>query len=151
MQQRKAAEARLNAEEKLTRVSSDIETYLSMAREERDAAQRDAVLHYAEREIDSADDYVGELETETLLSGESDRMNAIVTIKPGAGGTESQDWSEMLLRMYLRWAERKGMRATVLDAQPGEGAGQFGDNFALPEGVQVQIDVIHEDEARQIG
>ena len=46
----------------------------------------------------------------TLLSGENDRLNAIVTIKPGAGGTESQDWAEMLLRMYLRWAERKGSR-----------------------------------------
>ena len=67
--------------------------------------------------------YVGELETATLLSGESDRLNAILTIKPGAGGTESQDWAEMLLRMYLRWAERKGYRAAVLDSQPGEGAG----------------------------
>ena len=46
-----------------------------------------------------------------------------MTIKPGAGGTESQDWAEMLLRMYLRWAERKGFRASVLDSQPGEGAG----------------------------
>ena len=58
-----------------------------------------------------------------MLSGENDRLNAIMTIKPGAGGTESQDWAEMLLRMYLRWAERKGFRATVLDSQPGEGAG----------------------------
>ena len=56
-----------------------------------------------------------ELETSTLLSGENDRLNAIMTIKPGAGGTESQDWAEMLLRMYLRWAERKGYRATVID------------------------------------
>ncbi len=63
------------------------------------------------------------LETETLLSGESDRLNAILTIKPGAGGTESQDWAEMLLRMYLRWAERKGYSTTVIDSQPGEGAG----------------------------
>jgi len=66
---------------------------------------------------------VSQLETTTLLSGENDRSNAIVTIKPGAGGTESQDWAEMLLRMYLRWAERKGLRATVLDLTPGEGAG----------------------------
>ena len=51
------------------------------------------------------------------------RLNAIVTIKPGAGGTESQDWAEMLLRMYLRWAEQKGFRATVLDSTPGEEAG----------------------------
>ena len=57
------------------------------------------------------------------LSGENDHLNVIMTIKPGAGGTESQDWAEMLLRMYLRWAERKGIRATVLDQTPGEEAG----------------------------
>jgi peptide chain release factor 2 len=123
LQVRKSADERLQAEEKLKRVTSDIETYLSMAKEETNVAQRDAVLHDAEREIASADEYVSGLETATLLSGESDHMNAIVTIKPGAGGTESQDWAEMLLRMYLRWAERKGFRATVLDSQPGEGAG----------------------------
>ena len=94
-----------------------------MAKEETDAAQREGILRDVDREIAAADTYVGELETATLLSGESDRLNAILTIKPGAGGTESQDWAEMLLRMYLRWAERKGFRASVLDAQPGEGAG----------------------------
>ena len=102
---------------------SDIETYLQMAKEETDAAQREGILRDGDREIVAADTYVGELETATLLSGESDRLNAILTIKPGAGGTESQDWAEMLLRMYLRWAERKGYHAVVLDAQPGEGAG----------------------------
>ena len=71
----------------------------------------------------AAETYVSELETTTLLSGENDRSNAILTIKPGAGGTESQDWAEMLLRMYLRWAERKGFRATVIDSTPGEAAG----------------------------
>ncbi len=102
---------------------SDIETYFDLARQETDAAQREASVREIEREMTAADEYIAELETATLLSGESDRLNAIVTIKPGAGGTESQDWAEMLLRMYLRWAERKGYRATVLDSQPGEGAG----------------------------
>src|SRR6202034_835185 len=55
--------------------------------------------------------------------GETDQLNAIITVKPGAGGTESQDWAEMLLRMYLRWAEQKGFRATILDSTPGEEAG----------------------------
>jgi peptide chain release factor 2 len=123
LQQRKGAENRIAAEEKLARIASDIETYLHLAQEESDVAQRDAVLRDAEKELDAADEYVGQLETETLLSGESDRLNAILTIKPGAGGTESQDWAEMLLRMYLRWAERKGFRASVIDSQPGEGAG----------------------------
>jgi len=123
LQQRRQSEERLNADERLTRTVSDIETYLYLAKEETDPAQRDAVLKDADREIQAADAYVSELETATLLSGESDRLNAILTIKPGAGGTESQDWAEMLLRMYLRWAERKGFRTSVIDAQPGEGAG----------------------------
>ena len=63
------------------------------------------------------------METETLLSGPHDHRNAIVTIHPGAGGTESQDWAEMLLRMYLRWAERKGFKATITDITPGDEAG----------------------------
>jgi peptide chain release factor 2 len=123
MQQRKGVEERLGADEKLTRIASDIETYLNLAREERDAAQRDALLADTDRELKAADEYVGHLETNTMLSGESDRLSAILTIKPGAGGTESQDWAEMLLRMYLRWAERKGYRASVIDTQPGEGGG----------------------------
>ena len=123
LQQRKAVDERLGADEKLTRISSDIETYLHLVREESDVAQREAVLADTDRELKSADEYVGQLETATMLSGESDRLSAILTIKPGAGGTESQDWAEMLLRMYLRWAERKGYRASVIDTQPGEGAG----------------------------
>jgi len=58
-----------------------------------------------------------------MLGGEHDRKNAIVTIHPGAGGTESQDWAEMLLRMYLRWAERLGFRRDIIEVQPGEEAG----------------------------
>jgi peptide chain release factor 2 len=66
---------------------------------------------------------VEKLETETLLSGELDRSNAIATIHPGAGGTESQDWAEMLLRMFLRWCERKGFQTVINDMQPGDEAG----------------------------
>ena len=62
-------------------------------------------------------------ETKKMLGGEHDRKNAIVTIHPGAGGTESQDWAEMLLRMYLRWTERRGFKREVLDLQPGDEAG----------------------------
>ncbi len=58
-----------------------------------------------------------------MLGGEHDRRNAIVTIHPGAGGTESQDWAEMLLRMYLRWVERRGFKREVIDLQPGDDAG----------------------------
>ncbi len=62
-------------------------------------------------------------EIRTMLSGELDRLNAIVTIHPGAGGTESQDWAEMLLRMYLRWTERRGFVREIIDLQPGDEAG----------------------------
>jgi peptide chain release factor 2 len=66
---------------------------------------------------------VSVVETETLLSGENDQRNAICTVHPGAGGTESQDWAEMLLKMYLKWAERRGFKAEVLDYQQAEEAG----------------------------
>jgi peptide chain release factor 2 len=75
-----------------------------------------ALVGRLEHEVDQA-------ETEMLLSGESDALNAICTIHPGAGGTESQDWAEMLLKMYLKWAERRGFKTEILDYQPGEEAG----------------------------
>ncbi|HKC64413.1 MAG TPA: peptide chain release factor 2, partial [Pyrinomonadaceae bacterium] len=66
---------------------------------------------------------ISQAETEMLLAGENDQLNAICTIHPGAGGTESQDWAEMLLRMYLKWAETRGFKTEILDYQPGEEAG----------------------------
>lgn len=66
---------------------------------------------------------LGEAETEMMLAGESDQRNAICTVHPGAGGTESQDWAEMLLRMYLKWAERRGFKTELLEYQPGDEAG----------------------------
>jgi peptide chain release factor 2 len=73
--------------------------------------------------LERLEETVGDLELRTLLSGASDSSNAIFTIHAGAGGTESMDWAEMLLRMYLRYFERKGYVARVLDTQPGEEAG----------------------------
>ena len=102
---------------------SDLDTYFHLAEEETDTTQRDVVLADIAKELADADAYVSELETKTLLAGESDRLSAIMTIKPGAGGIDSQDWAEMLLRMYLRWAEGKGFRANVLESTPGEEAG----------------------------
>jgi peptide chain release factor 2 len=67
--------------------------------------------------------FLERIETAMLLSGENDARSAIVTIHPGAGGTESQDWAEMLLRMYLRWAEREGFPTVITDRLEGEGAG----------------------------
>src|SRR6266496_4526647 len=70
-------------------------------------------------------------ETEMLLAGENDQLNAICTIHPGAGGTESQDWAEMLLRMYLKWAEQRGFKTEIIDYQPGEEAGLKGVTFRV--------------------
>jgi peptide chain release factor 2 len=123
LRDRKRAEEQIAADEKLNAISEDIDAYIGLAKEETNAQQRDELLKDLSREIDSAETYIGELETKTLLSGETDHLNAIMTIKPGAGGTESQDWASILLRMYLRWAERKGMKAEVLDETPGEEAG----------------------------
>jgi peptide chain release factor 2 len=123
LRDRKRAEEQIAADEKLSAFAGDIETYVNLAQEESNAEQRNDLLKDLSREIDSAETYIGELETKTLLSGETDHLNAIMTIKPGAGGTESQDWASILLRMYLRWAERKNMKAELLDETPGEEAG----------------------------
>ncbi len=123
LQERKQLEDRVNAEKTLASKASDLDTYFHLAQEETDTVQRESLLTDIAQELRAADAYVSELETKTLLAGESDRLNAIVTIKPGAGGIDSQDWAEMLLRMYLRWAEGKGFRANVLESTPGEEAG----------------------------
>jgi peptide chain release factor 2 len=73
--------------------------------------------------LEKLDHDVSQAETAMLLSGDNDQLNAICTIHPGAGGTESQDWAEMLLRMYLKWAEQRGFKTEIIDYQPGEEAG----------------------------
>jgi peptide chain release factor 2 len=123
LRDRKQLGDRVDELQRLTRISSDIEGYIELVQEETNIEQREQLLKDLDRELTVAGTFVAELETQTLLSGEADALNAIMTIKPGAGGTESQDWAEMLLRMYLRWAERKGFRASVLDETPGEEAG----------------------------
>ncbi len=74
-------------------------------------------------EVESVTSVLDELELELAFGSEYDARNAILAIHSGAGGTESQDWAEMLLRMYLRWAERRGYKAEVLDTSPGDEAG----------------------------
>jgi peptide chain release factor 2 len=82
-----------------------------------------ALLAEVNAEADRLAGLIAELETRSLLSGEYDRLGALVSIHPGAGGTESQDWAQMLFRMYLRWAERHGFATSILDLQPGDEAG----------------------------
>src|SRR6202521_3566854 len=125
MREKKRLEDMLANEANLIRHSDDISAYFDLARE---GESVDADLR---REIDSLRQLVDRLETESLLSGENDARNAIVTIHPGAGGTESQDWAEMLLRMYLRWAERQGFQTVLYDYQLGEEAGIKSATFAV--------------------
>jgi peptide chain release factor 2 len=80
------------------------------------ARETEAALEAARSEIERQ-------ELQIMLGGEFDRLGAIVSIHPGAGGTEAQDWAEMLLRLYLRWAERRGYKTDLADLQPGDGAG----------------------------
>ncbi len=117
MRERKRLEDALATDSELTRRVEDISAYFELA------SEGELVDEEVNREINALRDVVEKLETETLLSGELDRSNAIMTIHPGAGGTESQDWAEMLLRMFLRWCERKGFATVVNDLQPGDEAG----------------------------
>src|SRR6266404_1759606 len=117
MRERKRLEGGLATDVELQRRSGDIAAYFDLAKEGED------ITADLQREIGSLRTLLDKLETQTLLSGETDALNAIVTIHPGAGGTESQDWAEMLLRMYLRWAEVQGFQTVVNDHQPAEEAG----------------------------
>jgi peptide chain release factor 2 len=83
------------------------------------------------RSLDALQSEVEAAEIKKMLGGEHDRASAIVTIHPGAGGTESQDWAEMLMRMYLKWAERRGFKREILEIQPGEEAGIKSVTFTL--------------------
>jgi peptide chain release factor 2 len=95
------------------------------------AGQGEDVADDLKRALDALEGEVEAAEVKKMLGGEHDRANAIVSIHPGAGGTESQHWAEMLLRMYLKWAERRGFKREVLDYQPGEEAGIKGATFTL--------------------
>jgi peptide chain release factor 2 len=87
------------------------------------AEEDEESLRELESLLERLDHDLTKTETAMLLSGENDQLSAICTIHPGAGGTESQDWAEMLLRMYLKWAERRGFKTEVIEYQPGEEAG----------------------------
>jgi peptide chain release factor 2 len=117
MQRRRRVEEDLTLLRSLTRRADDLGVLLEWARAGEDVGGD------LERGLDELQQEVDTAESKKMLSGEHDHANAIVTIHPGAGGTESQDWAEMLLRMYLKWSERHGFRREVIDYQPGDEAG----------------------------
>jgi len=117
MQERKRLEEALANDLRVGSAVSDLDTLFELMREGEDVSAE------LSKELHSFSQALENLETGMLLSGENDHRSAIMTIHPGAGGTESQDWAEMLLRLYLRWAERNGFETTVTDRLEGEGAG----------------------------
>jgi peptide chain release factor 2 len=125
MRDRKRIEALLADDAELVRRTEDVEAYFELARE------GEAVEPDIEREIKSLNEFAEAMEARTLLSSETDALNAIVTVHPGAGGTESQDWAEMLMRMYLRWAEQQGFKTEMNDYQDGEEAGIKSATFTI--------------------
>ncbi|MBZ5634237.1 MAG: peptide chain release factor 2 [Acidobacteriia bacterium] len=117
MQDRKRLEEQIAQDMKISGLTSDLDTLFELGRE------GENVSADLEREMKSFSGYLEKLETQMLLSGDNAAKSAIVTIHPGAGGTESQDWAEMLMRMYYRWAERNRFEIVETDRLEGEGAG----------------------------
>ncbi len=103
----------------IERQAESIDDLLTLSLDEGDESLLDGLA----LELSQITDAVDELEFRLTLSGRFDRRNAIVAIHAGAGGVESQDWVEMLMRMYLRWAERRGFERSIMDVSPGEEAG----------------------------
>lgn len=103
----------------------DAQVLLDLAIEEDD----EATIQEVSETLQGLEDAIHRMALARMLSGKDDDKNAIVSINAGAGGTEAQDWAEMLFRMYLRWAERKDYKTTVVDLQPGEEAGIKGVTF----------------------
>ena len=126
MRERKRLEGQLADDAELRRRTEDIQAYFDLFREGEASVEDDL-----KREIDSLLVYTEALESRTMLSEENDALNAIVTVHPGAGGTESQDWAEMLMRMYLRWAERQGYKTELNEIQDGDEAGIKSATFTI--------------------
>jgi peptide chain release factor 2 len=119
LKEQSAVKAVIDAWEKHRIDLEEARFFLDVARDE----NSDEALGEASAKVASVGGEMARTELAQLLGGADDRRNAIVTLHPGAGGTEAQDWAEMLLRMYLRWCDRRGYKKEILDYQPGEEAG----------------------------
>jgi peptide chain release factor 2 len=128
LRERRDLERRLQTIEKLRADAEELAAWQELLAGEEEAVAGDPDL---ERFLTRLEGDLDRLDLELKLSGPDDDKNAIVSIHPGAGGTESQDWAEMLLRMYLRWAERDGYQVEMLERQDGEEAGIKSATFAV--------------------
>src|SRR5687767_4480550 len=127
MRKRAAAVEKLDMIEKLSREVDDSLELLELAAEENDeATQKELGL-----QVPGLESRVRAVELRRMLSGPVDHASAIVSINPGAGGTDAKDWAEMLLRMYLRWCEQRGYKTDVIDYQVSEEAGIDGAAFTV--------------------
>jgi peptide chain release factor 2 len=119
LKERNTLKSTLEFWEKLTAELQEVKDYFELAQEEKDEGALQEVYNL----LLALEKKIREAEFKLMLSGENDAHNAIVSIHSGAGGTEAQDWAEMLLRMYLRWTERRGFQTEIIDYLPGEEAG----------------------------
>jgi peptide chain release factor 2 len=119
LRERTGLEKTIEHWDRLNRLADDIRVLIELGAEAAD----DATLIEVAELNDQLEKGLGEAEFQKMLSGPHDRSNCFFSINAGAGGTESQDWAEMLLRMYLRYSERKGWKCTITDYQPGDEAG----------------------------
>jgi len=127
LQQKTKLSDALEGWKKFKSLIQDVETLWEIASEEKD----EKVMEDLAGELRQLEHHVEQEELKMMLSSEQDPMNAIVSIHAGAGGTEAQDWVEMLLRMYLRWAENKGFKTSIIDYLPGDEAGVKSVSFTL--------------------
>jgi peptide chain release factor 2 len=109
----------VEAWKKLDKLAEDTASLIELAEQENEQGVVEEIV----RDIQTLESEIGNLEFKNMLGGEDDEKNAILTIHSGAGGTESQDWAQMLLRMYTRWAERHGFKVNLVDMLEGDGAG----------------------------
>ena len=118
-QEAKGLKDRIELVDSFSQRIEDTETLIDMCREEEDESLLQEILS----EINNLEKETERFRIETLLSGKYDKNNAILDLHTGAGGTDAQDWTEMLLRMYTRWAEAKGFKVETMDILPGDEAG----------------------------
>jgi peptide chain release factor 2 len=119
MREKSGLEGTVERFDKLSKEAADLTELLEMAASDND----DALAKEVEEQLPALSDGVRKLELMRMLSGPEDKSDAIVSIHPGAGGIDAQDWAEMLMRMYLRWCEKKGYKTEIIDHQPAEEAG----------------------------
>jgi len=125
LQERSRLERKIERQERFQSQIEDAAVLIEFAEQDEESMKELRSL------VQSLEHDLNQAETEMLLAGDNDQRNAICTIHPGAGGTESQDWAEMLLRMYLKWAEQRGFTTELIDYQPGEEAGLKGVTFRV--------------------